>query len=203
MIVILDRQHYGKPGKSDPGAVFDLDKNGKVETQEQEANLTPRYIMPMVSRLKQMRITTHVLDKGWYPDRHKVAVQIARDNPKHKVAYLACHLNAGGGTYAAVIHDARSKGGALLAAALATGLEDAHLFGVKTQKIAAASPDNAWKNVYHTISGIYAGPANISGVCVEPYFLDQPAHEWLTTPEGGEAVAMALIDGVVRWSMGG
>ena len=39
MIVILDRQHYGKPGKNDLGAGADLNHDGKVESDEREARL--------------------------------------------------------------------------------------------------------------------------------------------------------------------
>ena len=44
MVLILDRQHYGKPGRDDLGAGVDLNDDGIVERNEREANLTLIYI---------------------------------------------------------------------------------------------------------------------------------------------------------------
>ena len=51
MVLILDRQHYGKPGQNDLGAGADLDGDGVVELDEREANLTLLYI----NAAKQLR----------------------------------------------------------------------------------------------------------------------------------------------------
>ena len=202
MIVIFDRQHYGKPGSAsgDRGAGVDLDGDGQVESAEQEANLTPLYIDPAREILTQLGHTVYLLDSGWYSQRHEQAVSIARDHLGERVAYLACHINAGGGDYAVTLHDSRSSGGAALAGSIADAIAaDADLSCLGRSLARSASATNEWSNAYNTVKGIYLGPANISGACLEPYFLDQAAHRWLTTPEGGAALAGAIVDGVIRW----
>ncbi len=180
MIVIFDRQHYGKPGKpNDRGAAVDLDGDGVISDQEQEANITPLYYLPAKAELERQGHSVYVLDSGWYGDRHKQANAIAAQNRDKKVAYIACHINAGKGDYAVFIHDARSKGGTGLANALAAAFQGAGINGIRRNLVRAASADNEWKRGYSTISGIYAGPANIAGVCLEPFFLDtKPMRGW-------------------------
>ena len=205
MIVIFDRQHYGKPGSAsgDRGAGVDLDGDGQIESGEQEANLTPLYIQPAKALLTQLGHTVYLLDSGWYSQRHEDAIAIARANPSKRVAYLACHINAGGGDYAVFLFDSRSSGGAALAGSITDAFaSDSDLTGISRSLLRSASATNDWSNAYNTVKGIYAGPTNISGVCVEPYFLDQAKHRWLTTPEGGAALAEALVDGIVRWGAG-
>jgi len=198
MIVIFDRQHYGKPGKSDLGAGYDLDQDGNVELQEREANLTPLYIDPARKMLEGLGHTVHVLDAGWYSERHKQANAIAAAT-EEPVAYLACHINAGRGDYAVMIHDERSAGGKQLANNLTAALFDHNPPGIRRFLVRGASASNAWRRGFSTIRGIYAGPANISGVCVEPYFIDHPGHRVLASPEGGSALAEALVDGLIQW----
>jgi len=202
MIVIFDRQHYGKPNQNDLGAGVDLDGDGTVETAEREANLTPLYYLPAKAALEALGHTVYVLDSGWYSDRHERANQIARDNPDEWVAYLACHINAGGGDYAVMINDARSGNGKRLAEALAQSISDAKLAGISRSLVRGASADNDWSRAYTTIKGIYSGPGNISGVCVEPYFLDKSSHQWLATPNGARELSDALVDGLIRWASG-
>ena len=202
MIVIFDRQHYGKPNQNDLGAGVDLDGDGTVETAEREANLTPLYYLPAKAALEALGHTVYVLDSGWYSDRHERANQIARDNPDEWVAYLACHINAGGGDYAVMINDARSGNGKRLAEALAQSISDAKLAGISRSLVRGASADNDWSRAYTTIKGIYSGPGNISGVCVEPFFIDRPEHQWLASAQGGRAIADALVAGLVAWDNG-
>lgn len=201
MIVIFDRQHFGKPGKADLGAGVDLDGDGVVESQEQEANLTPLYYMPAKQTLEQMGHRVFVLDSGWYQDRHKRANEIAAQNPTQKVAYLACHINAGKGDYSVMIHDERSANGKRLADSLMRGLERRQIPGLKRHLVRSATATNEWKRGFSTISGIFAGPANIAGVCVEPYFLDRPEHAGLATASGGVLLGDALIVGLLAWGL--
>ena len=77
MIIIFDRQHHGKPGRSDVGATFDLDRDGVVETQEMEANITPYYYLPAKKLLEDLGHSVVVFDYGWYKDRHAKANAIA------------------------------------------------------------------------------------------------------------------------------
>jgi len=200
MIVIFDRQHYGKPNRPDDlGAAIDLDGDGNIEDQEKEANLTPLYYLPAKRTLEALGQSVYVLDSGWYSDRHKRANAIAAANPDKKVAYIACHVNAGKGDYSVMIHDQRSGNGSRLALALSAAIADHAISGIQRSLVRAASADNAWKRGYSTIKGIYSGPNNISGVCLEPYFIDRQDHQWLATPEGGEALAEALVSGLMDW----
>ena len=201
-IIIFDRQHYGKPGKNDQGAGFDIDDDGVVETQERETQLTPLYYLPAKAMLEALGHRVVVLDQGWYSHRHKQANQIARDNPGVPVAYIACHINAGRGSYSALIHDSQSTGGAVLARALGDALTLATLQGIDRVRVVQGSPTNGWKRGYTTIKGIYAGPSNISGVCFEPYFIDNAAHHNLTTEAGSAQIAKALVGGLRGWLRG-
>jgi hypothetical protein len=203
MIVIFDRQHYGKPSGTDLGAGVDLDHDGDVEAQEREANLTPLYYLPAKRTLEALGQSVYVIDSGWYSDRHDRANSIAWANQGQKVAYVACHINAGKGDYSVMIHDQRSTNGSRLALSLSAAMADHSISGIERNLVRAATADNAWSRAYSTIKGIYSGPANISGVCLEPYFLDREAHQWLATPEGGEAIAEALVSGLMDWGRNG
>jgi N-acetylmuramoyl-L-alanine amidase len=195
-LVIFDRQHYGKPGRQDLGAVADLDGDGLREAHEAEANLTPVYIAAAVEALHAAGIDTLVIEAGSYADRHRQANAVARARPRSSVVYVACHLNAGGGSHGLVIHDPRSAGGKALAVAVADGLK-AGLPELKAVK--AASWEQGYPRAKGTIEGIYAGPGNISGVCFEPFFVDNPSvAAVLATPEGLARVGRALAEGVLR-----
>lgn len=202
MIVIFDRQHYGKPGRSDLGAGYDIDGDGVVENQEREAVLTLRYIEPAIEALKRGGHTVHLLDSGWYPERHATANDIARQHPAEKVAYLACHINAGKGDYMVCIHDSRSMNGRDLANYIAKSAAFHGLPDVRRFLTRAANATNDWRRGYSTIKGIYQGPSNISGICFEPYFIDNPEQVYLSTHEGGEFIAEALVHGLERWENG-
>jgi hypothetical protein len=200
MIFIFDRQHYGKPNKSDMGARFDLDGDGQIETHELEANLTPLYYLPAKQFLEARGHTVVIFDSGWYEARHERANALARANPTQRVAYLACHVNASRGDYAAFIHDQRSRGGEALAEALAAAVRARNLPGIRRTLVRSATPTNDWKRGLATIGGIFDGPPNISGNCVEPYFLDRKEHSWLATEEGGRAIGETLGHGLLAWA---
>jgi hypothetical protein len=73
------------------------------------------------------------------------------------------------------------------------------LTGIKRALVRAATAENEWKRGFSTIKGIYSGPENISGICLEPFFIDRPEHQWLTSAQGGRAIADALVAGLVAW----
>tara|TARA_A100001391_G_scaffold39073_2_gene21640 strand:+ start:770 stop:1384 length:615 start_codon:yes stop_codon:yes gene_type:complete len=198
MIVILDRQHYGKPGKDDLGAGVDLDGDGKVESDEREARLTPTYIYAAKDYLASRGHIVYVLQEGWYSDRHVEACGIAHQHVDQKVAYIACHLNAGGGNYSVTLSDERSKGGYKLAQSIATNMST-ELPEVARHLVKECSPD-LWTNAYYTIKGIYSGPANISGVCFEPLFMDNTDHQELLDDEGLKRIGVILAQGCLSWA---
>jgi len=197
VIVILDRQHYGKPGKNDLGAGADLDGDGKVQDDEREANLTLVYIEAAKQMLEADGHTVHILDSGWYSSRHEQAAGIALANPDDKCAYIACHLNAGGGDYSVALYDHRSTGGHKLALSIAAAMAS-DITAVGRHLVKASSPDE-WRNAYNTIKGVYSGPSNLSGVCFEPVFMDTEEHQKYLTHDGLTLIGQVLAEGCAAW----
>ena len=195
-IVILDRQHHGKPGgRGDLGARADLDGDGLVEAHEFEANLTPLYIASARDYLEAQGVEVVVLEWGSYKARHAYAGAIAGAADGAPVAYIGCHLNAGGGRYAAVLHDPRSRGGRGLAVTLAGTLEEEFEELSKGKAVPAGQGTRA----FSTYAGIYAGPGNLSGVGFEPCFMDTEEHRPLLTPGGLTRIGEVLGAGCLTW----
>tara|TARA_R110000796_G_scaffold252590_1_gene388284 strand:+ start:1802 stop:2401 length:600 start_codon:yes stop_codon:yes gene_type:complete len=197
MVLILDRQHYGKPGQNDLGAGADLDGDGKVELDEREANLTLLYINAAKEMAEAEGHTVYVLDSGWYSDRHEQAIGIAMSHPDDMCAYIACHLNAGGGDYSLALFDYRSHGGENLATAVAAEMS-VQLPHISRHLVRAASPDE-WTNGYYTVKGIYAGPGNLSGVCFEPVFMDNEDHQKYLDQDGLALLGYILANACIDW----
>lgn len=203
MIVLLDLQHRGRRSRpADLGAEFDVDGDGRVESDEREANLTPIYALACADALGLVGgIEVLLLAAGEYAERQAVAVALAANRPSERIAYVACHLNAGGGSYGLVIHDSRSSGGRQLAEAVAVALKLPEL-----DKVVVGTTDE-FPRAAGTIGGVFSGPPNISGVCFEPFFLDQPRHSSrgavkpaaLSEPDGLRRVGAALAVGLLTW----
>jgi hypothetical protein len=219
---ILDIQHKGKPGKNDLGASHDLDGDGVIEAFEHEANLTPIYADAARRLLEQAGVEVVLLERGAYSTRHKRAAELADGHPG-RVAYVACHLNAGGGDYGLVCHDYRSSAGNTLATSIRLALLKRGRPELRRVLTGATAPTERptnerhgeawdrlprvggalyWPRPFSTISGIYAGPANLSGVCFEPCFLDSPIHAPLVTEQGLERLGHALASGLLAWLVG-
>lgn len=198
MLVILDRQHGYKEGtKWLSGACADIDGDGVKEDWEQEARLTYRYIQYAAGYLYERGHSVLIIDSGRYINRHGKANMRAK-HYDGKAAYVACHLNAGGGDYSLVLHDARSAGGEALARCLRSKLKV--LFPeYRDRKVRACGPDS-WANAYATITGIYSGPRNISAVCYEPLFMDNVDHQQILNDEDGiRMLGEALAKGCLAW----
>lgn len=198
-LVLLDRQHAGKRSRpGDMGAAADLDKDGRIETWEQEAHLTPLYAQACQRRLAAEGVATILHDPAGaglqadYPERHRWAVATA-SRWAGPCLYGALHLNAGGGDYALVGHDPRSRGGRRAAEAIAAELEALPVIS-RARVVALEGP---WLRGLGTIRGIYAGPSNLSGVLLEPLFLDHPEHQAFMRADGlvqvGEAIARGVL----------
>ena len=195
MIVILDRQHYGKPGRDDKGAKV---KHGGGWIYE--IDLTAAYIEHATAMLTSEGHTVHVLESGWYAERHDRAAEIAAANPDVPTAYVACHVNAGQGTYALAVHDKRSKGGAALAECVAGVLAGAGAGAIDRAIVRGSERGGDWGRAHVTIAGIWEAPANCVGVCFEPFFIDQPRHAPFLAAPGLEVIGHSLAVACMKWA---
>lgn len=181
--VILDWQHHGKPGKDDHGAA-----HGDLR----ETDLSSDYIEAAKDALESAGVRTLILAYGWYSDRHRYAREAAK-GVTGRCVYVACHVNAGGGSYGLVCFDSRSKAGRRLSDAVAATLGVL----VTVTRSEAASPKK-WENAHNTIKGIFEGPGNLSGICFEPGFIDSETNRHLWYADGlvqvGEALAAGILD---------
>lgn len=218
--LILDIQHAGRPDKpGDMGAAFDLDGDGVVgENGEREVDLVRGYVAAATTYARQLGHRVSVLETGTYGQRHATAIRLAQGAPGVDHVYLACHVNAGGGSYGLLRPDYRSAAGAARAQALVVALSRLHelrhagaLPGCRVvplypsaDRAAAAGRDVSdaakagwWTRGWGCIDGIYSGPSNLCGVLVEPGFIDSSAHRTLWTSDGLARIGRALVDGSV------
>ncbi len=197
---ILDRQHTGKSAASaDMGAWADLDGDGIQDVQEYEALITPRYLLHAEVCIRSAGHGVIPISDGTYVERHSRMIKYARQTPAQRFAAVAAHLNAGDGDYGSVFHDARSTAGKALAEAIAAGLR-ARCPELARVRVFAASPNDWTANALATIAGIYAGPANLAGVCFEPCFINHVDHRPLLQGPGLQRIGMALADGIHAWA---
>jgi hypothetical protein len=206
-LVVFDYQHRGKPPPrhDDAGAGFDLDGDGVVGAHETEIGLVPGYLGPAGERLVELGHSTVWITTGTYADRHRRVNELARRvGPTGRVAYIAAHLNAGAGgklQRALTLHDARSSSGKRLAATVASSLNQVDALARGRGSHVFAARDSDWTHrALNTIRGVYAGPAWLSGVCLEPLFVDA------FPPPTGELlhlVGEALADGIAAWLVRG
>lgn len=197
-LVLLDRQHAGKPTHlADRGAWGDLDHDGRVDVEEQEAALTARYLLAAELELLRLGHSALPLADGSYAERHARANKYAQAIGGRAV-YIAAHLNAGGGRYGSTFYDARSTAGKALSVAVAAALRSACPELGADVWARAAEPTGPWARAYSTIAGVYSGRP--VGLCFEPFFLDAPPHQVLASPEGLGRVGVALARGIDAWS---
>lgn len=179
--VIVDLGHLGKPSRLDPGVVADLDGDGiTAESGEREIDVTADVLM----RTLVILVPAGVRAAGWgeYAQRHRRAAQIARDAPGVAHLYLQLHCDIPGAMRRA-LYDSRST----------LGRVAAQRFSIADFEPTAASPTNAWSRAHYCIAGIYAGPANICGLCVELGALENVA----AVPG---LVAERLADAIHAWA---
>ena len=196
MLVIFDWQHQGKPPPKhrDRGASCEIDG-----VRVHETDLTAGYIDAAARMIRDAGHQVEIITEGWYPNRHKLACSMAMETER-PVAYLASHINAGGGSYAAIYHDERSFNGARLAGCIAGAL-GAALPELSKSKARPSGPEKSGR-AWGVFRGIWSGPMWISGVCLEPAFIDCEEHWPLFTPEGLERIGAALAAGVLAWGEG-
>lgn len=187
-LVILDRQHVGKPNNLDDlGAYSEL-------SQEHEAHMVGRYMLEVEWTLRKLGHRVVTISDGPYNNRHKRANDFfARESGA--CIYLAGHLNAGGGDYGALFHDHRSAMGAAASEFLAYHLMKVE--GIGEVKVVESRPTDWTKNAFHTIDGVYTGRG--CGVCLEPFFIDCKQHAHLMGDDGLDMIGNAIAKGVDGW----
>jgi len=185
-LVILDRQHGDKGDRFDPGA---------VASGRREVDLSAAYGRAAADALRALGVDVLWIDAGSYQSRHLEAIDASScvDAP---ALYCALHVNAGGGRYGAVFHDARSARGARAAMLIASSLGVA-LPELSVSRHISARADDWTSNAWHTMRRIYSGPPSLSGVCIEPGFIDSAEHVDLWYESGLKRIGDALAEGIV------
>lgn len=185
-VVVLDRGHGDRGTRPfDPGAT-----SGALR----ETDLADAYLATAAEVLRAHGHEVVLLGVGPYVARHRRAVELAQGT-RAPVAYIQAHVNAGRGAYGLVEFDARSRGGSRLADHLAAALRP--LPGLTK---AVTRGLGAKDRGFVCVSGIYAGPANLSAALYEPGFVDYGPHaELLWTPQGLRRIGEALAAGVEAW----
>jgi N-acetylmuramoyl-L-alanine amidase len=199
-IVILDRQHSGKPDAiEDTGTSGDLNQNGRVDWAERESSLTLLYGHYYAAEmLRASGVDVIPISDGTYRQRHERVNGYLR-NVKGPHIYVALHLNGSdnqSADYGSIFYDHRSAAGAgpRLATLIARALR-AQAPELGDVRAVAASPKDWTKNAFHTIRDI--GPA--IAICYEPAFLTSPKHAPLLGAEGLPRVGKALAQGIISY----
>lgn len=185
---VVDVQHIYRTGihRWDRGTVFRLKTGGKVW----EADGALHYAQTLASQLRQWGATvwsnepkTGIL-VGPYSRRQESATALGAN------LYLACHLNAGNGSYAVVEY---VDGG--LGAAVGRAITDElthSLPEITAGKVVVLYPGDRG---VACVRGFTAGPA----VILEPLFGDHETHQALLSMAGLELVGMALARAIATW----
>jgi N-acetylmuramoyl-L-alanine amidase len=188
MKVAVDVQHLYRPNHPrDQGSVYST-AFGKVT----EAHVTLIYAAALHDWLLSWGAEVLSNDPargelvGRYSERNRAAVEWGAD------LYLACHLNAGGGSYAAIEQMARSKVDRLSA-------------WIGQELVAAAPEILSFKAV--TLSPLERGAVCIEACAcpaaiVEPFFGDYPHHQGLLAASRLVEVGQAIARGVGNWWRG-
>ena len=202
MLIALDRQHVGKPGKriDDLGAWGDLDNDGEYsDVTESEAIWTGFISLAAEIELRRLGHSVYPLSHGRYSQRHKDA------NSANVDLYVALHLNSltGGtrsgqsGNYGAVFYDGRSSRGNGPALADAIGAELAKLPALRSKvRIWPAKSSDWTSRAFSTIRGVRA-PA----ICYEPAFLDYAPHQeaFFVSADSVSVLGQCLARGIHAW----
>jgi N-acetylmuramoyl-L-alanine amidase len=197
LTIVLSVDHGGQPRRpTDMGAGADLDGDGRVSLHEREAAFTMLYGLAAYMHLKGMGHRVYLITHTDYKDRHKWANSIGAD------AYVAMHMNAGGGSYSAVFYDHRTRDhwGKALAENIDQQLGGiAEIGGNRRVWDTDSRPQGqGWrKNAHSTIEGV----KRAASIVFEPLFLDtpKPDQKALLTPDGMQRIGLALANGIDAW----
>ena len=188
-MIYIDVQHIGKPNRPrDMGA----SKGDALE--DTEAYWTSLYAFYMEMRLRDLGYAVFRLSDGTYRSRHE-RVNLYEDTiaDDGQSVYVACHINAGEGSYGAMFYDYRSSNGARLADAIAQTLQTLPRLG--TVRKIPADPNNWTRNAYHTIKGVQRPVA----ICAEPFFIDNELHQEYMSYDMIKLIGREMANGIHLW----
>jgi len=186
--VVVDVQHLYRPNKpKDRGSVYAL-ADGTTTTEGGAVVVYAGALRAFLEERGAEVLTndpTHWILVGPYSTRHRAV------NAWKPHAYLACHLNAGGGRYALMEHMSMSRGKAL-----------AEAIGQSLSAIFPALADHRTLALKSTDRGAVCierveDPA--AAVLCEPFFGDNPAHQALLAAPELHRVGRAIGLGVAAW----
>ena len=189
LTVAVDVQHVYRPSHpTDEGSIF-TDAAGQHIT---EAHLSAVYAIALCSWLKDRGATVITNDRAtgrlvgeYWTRNHQAAAWGA-------CAYLACHVNAGGGKYATVEYMSSQPGAALALAVLAMLPGAApELVGSRARALSRGDRGAVCIESFPPDRG--------AAVILEPFFGDCPAHRPLWAAPRLAGLAGAIGEGVARW----
>ena len=174
--VVLDVQHLGKPNKpADRGASYG---------GYQEADLVLKYATLAFQELTARGYETFLITSGTYAERHAWV-------NKHGIdLYLACHLNAGGGSYSLVefYYDAGRR-----------TREIAKIMADNFKAILGTSDGKVWEIAKDGRGAVCLKNTRPSAMLLEPLFIDNEKHLQIAV-ENPELIAKAMVETIVGYS---
>lgn len=129
---------------------------------------------------------------GTYTDRRARAHAYIAAGPSKQGAVVHLHCNAArapGPAYSMVMHDPRSKAGALAAGIIREALQAA---GVPDVRVVPADRGAGWAHAANLIEPTFDAPAGVYAVLIELGFVSAPACAPIYTPEALARVARAI-----------
>jgi len=174
--IALDVQHMGKPHRP-----YD---RGASCAGYYEADLVLRYAGLAYQQLVAKRYEVFLLTSGRYSERHEWV-------NKHGVElYLACHLNAGGGSYSLVeyYYDAGQK-----------TREIASVFADCFRRVLGTSNAKVWEIPKGGRGAVCLEGTRPSALLLEPLFIDNTVHFELVVHQP-ELVAKAIVRAIEEYN---
>lgn len=157
--IVLDVQHMGKPHRPD-------DRGAVSANSDYESDLALKYALCIRTRFMKEGFKTFLMTHGTYQERHVWANTYCDSKTS---LYLACHINAGGGSYPLIEHTEtameQTRAIAKLIAKKFDDLSQDYFSPAQIWKI--AKKERGWGCISDT---------NMSALLLEPLFIDNSYH---------------------------
>jgi len=183
---------HGWRAKGKPALVWDP---GAVGVCGQEAGIVRELagLITSAAAPERVRSCDSAPDgPGTYTDRRTRAHTWIAAGPSKQGVVMHLHCNAStrpGPAYSMVMHDPRSKAGALAAGIICTALQDANVPDVR---VVPADRGDGWAHAANLVEPTYEAPAGVYAVLVELGFVSAPACVPLYTPKALARIARAI-----------